>query len=69
MLLKVWSPTGHGLGVLALNTNVLSYGDLIFIKNIADRIKRYDQPTPAQCKKLIKVVEKAEDKGYIMPDK
>lgn len=52
-----------------MKENVLSYGDLIFIKNIADRIKRYDLPTPAQCKKLIKVVEKAEDKGYIMPDK
>jgi len=46
---------------------VLSYGDLLFIKGIADRIKKFDLPTDAQIKRLMKVVEKAEDKGYIMP--
>lgn len=46
---------------------MLSYGDLSFIQGIADRIKRFDLPTEAQCKRLMKIVEKAEDKGYIMP--
>lgn len=50
-----------------LNTNILSYGDCNFIKGIADRIKRPDLPTTAQCKRLMKIVAKAEDKGYIMP--
>ena len=47
--------------------SMLSYGDLSFIQGIADRIKRFDLPTEAQCKRLMKIVEKAEDKGYIMP--
>ena len=45
----------------------LSYGDCSFIKGIADYIGRNSLPTPAQCKRLMKIVEKAEDKGYIMP--
>ncbi|MBQ3545297.1 MAG: hypothetical protein IJA34_09970, partial [Lachnospiraceae bacterium] len=47
--------------------NILSYGDLAFISSIADYIRRTSLPTAAQCKRLIKIVEKAEDKGYIMP--
>lgn len=46
---------------------VLSYGDCSFIKGIADYITRGNLPTSSQCKRLLKVVEKAEDKGYIMP--
>ncbi len=46
---------------------VLSYGDCSFIKSIADYIGRNSLPSPAQCKRLMKIVEKAEDKGYIMP--
>lgn len=47
--------------------NILSYGDLAFISSIADYIRRASLPTVAQCKRLIKIVEKAEDKGYVMP--
>lgn len=47
--------------------NILSYGDVAFIGSIAEYIKRNSLPSSAQCKRLIKIVEKAEDKGYIMP--
>ncbi|WP_370823018.1 AIPR family protein [Alistipes shahii] len=47
--------------------NILSYGDVAFIGSITEYIKRNSLPSAAQCKRLIKIVEKAEDKGYIMP--
>lgn len=47
---------------------VLSYGDCSFIKGIADYITRGNLPTASQCKRLLKIVAKAEDKGYIMPN-
>jgi len=50
-----------------MRESVLSYGDCSFIKGIADYIGRNQLPTTAQCRRLLKVVEKAEDKGYIMP--
>ena len=46
---------------------VLSYGDCSFIKGIADYIAKMNLPSPAQCKRLVKIINKAEDKGYIMP--
>ncbi|MBR6655761.1 MAG: hypothetical protein IKL20_04075, partial [Alistipes sp.] len=46
---------------------IISYGDLSFISSIADYIRRASLPSAAQCKRLLKIVEKAEDKGYIMP--
>lgn len=46
---------------------LLSYGDCDFVKGIASWISRGSLPTAAQCKRLLKIVEKAEDKGYIMP--
>ena len=46
---------------------VLSYGDCSFIKGIADYITRGNLPSSSQCKRLLKIVAKAEDKGYIMP--
>ncbi len=51
-----------------LNTSILSFGDCNFIKGIADRIKRPDLPSSAQCKRLMKIIAKAEDNGYIMPE-
>lgn len=51
-----------------VNESILSYGDCVFVKSIADYISRASLPTPNQCKKLLKIVEKAEDKGYIMPN-
>ena len=51
-----------------LNKNgLLSYGDLNFILSISKYIAKASLPTPAQCKRLVKIVTKAEDKGYIMP--
>ena len=47
--------------------NILPYGDVSFIGGIAEYIKRNSLPSAAQCKRLVKIVEKAEDKGYIMP--
>lgn len=45
---------------------VLTYGDLDFIKGIAKFIQR-GLPTAAQSKRLLRIVAKAEDAGYIMP--
>ena len=46
---------------------LLSYGDCNFIRSIASYIGRSTLPSPAQCRRLLKIIEKAEDKGYIMP--
>lgn len=46
---------------------ILSYGDIEFVKSIAGYIQRGNLPTSSQCKRLVKIVNKAEDKGYIMP--
>ncbi len=47
--------------------DLLSYGDLDFIKSIASYIQRNSLPSSSQCKRLLKIVAKAEDKGYMMP--
>lgn len=47
--------------------NILTYGDLTFIKSMAEYIKKGNLLTTAQCKRLVKIINKAEDKGYIMP--
>ena len=46
---------------------ILSYGDCDFIRSIATYISRGSLPSSAQCRRLLKIIEKAEDKGYIMP--
>jgi hypothetical protein len=50
-----------------MKEEILSYGDCDFIRSIATYIGRAQLPSPAQCRRLLKIVEKAEDKGYIMP--
>lgn len=50
-----------------MKEELLSYGDCDFIKSIASYIGRGILPSSAQCRRLLKVVEKAEDKGYVMP--
>ena len=50
-----------------MKEELLSYGDCAFVRSIASYIRRGQLPTPAQCRRLLKIVEKAEDKGYIMP--
>ena len=47
---------------------LLTYGNLDFIKSIAGYISKGSLPSPAQCKRLLKIVTEAEDKGYIMPE-
>ena len=48
--------------------DVLSWGELDFIQSISKYIQRGSLPTPAQCKRLVKIITKAEDYGYIMPE-
>ena len=50
-----------------MKEEILSYGDCDFIRGIASWISKGSLPTAAQCKRLLKIVEKAEDKGYLMP--
>ena len=50
-----------------VKSSILSYGDCAFIKGIADYIKKNRLPSTAQCKRLMRIVVKAEDKGYLMP--
>lgn len=46
---------------------LLSGGDRDFVKSIASYISRGSLPTKAQIKRLLKIIYKAEDAGYIMP--
>lgn len=48
--------------------DVLSWGELDFIQSIAKYISKGKLPTGAQCKRLVKIISKAEDYGYIMPE-
>lgn len=48
------------------NEKVVSFGDKMFIKSIADLIKRNGLPSPAQSKRLIKIFNCAEDAGIII---
>lgn len=48
--------------------DVLSWGELDFIQSIAKYISKGKLPTSAQCKRLVKIITKAEDFGYIMPE-
>jgi len=47
------------------NEKVVSFGDKMFIKSIAEMITRNSLPTSAQAKKLIKIYNIAEDAGII----
>ncbi len=47
------------------NERVLSFGDIMFIKSMADIIHRNGLPTSAQAKRLIKVYNAAEDAGIV----
>ena len=48
--------------------SVLSFGELEIIKGIASYMSKGNLPSAAQCKRLLKIIAKAEDKGYIMPN-
>lgn len=58
-----WMGVYHDLN----KEQLLPFGELDFIKSIASYISRGMLPSDAQCKRLVKIVTKAEDKGYIMP--
>ena len=47
---------------------LLSSGDRDFIQSIASYISRGSLPTKPQIKRLFKIIVKAEDEGYIMPE-
>ena len=46
---------------------ILSSGNRDFIKSIAGYIQRGNLPSNAQAKKLLKIVNDAENEGYVMP--
>ena len=50
-----------------MKEELLSYGDCDFIRSIASCIGRCSLPSSAQCRRLLKIIEKAEDKGFLMP--
>lgn len=50
-----------------MKESVLSYGDCSFIKGISDYLANGKLPSAAQCKRLLKIIEKAEENGYILP--
>ncbi len=50
------------------NENILSWGELDFIQGIAKYIATGHLPSSAQCKRLMKIISKAEDYGYILPE-
>ena len=60
---KYWMSVYNAL----VKEELLSYGDCDFIRSIATYLARGSLLSQAQCKRLMKIVEKAEDKGYIMP--
>ncbi len=46
---------------------ILSSGDRDFVKSLALYMKNNKLPSKAQIKRLLKIIHKAEDAGYIMP--
>ena len=66
-IFKLGAPYWMGVYNALTKEELLSYGDCDFIRSIASYIGRGSLPSPAQCRRLLKIVEKAEDKGYIMP--
>ena len=51
------------------SNRLVPVGDCEFVKSIAGYIQRYSLPSAAQCKRMKKIIDKAEDAGYIMPEK
>ncbi len=66
-IFKLGAPYWMGVYNALTMEELLSYGDCDFIRSIASYIGRGSLPSPAQCRRLLKIVEKAEEKGYIMP--
>ena len=46
---------------------LIAVGELDFIQGIARYIRNANLPSTAQCKRLLRIISRAEDKGYIMP--
>ena len=66
-IFKLGAPYWMGVYNALAKEELLSFGDCDFIRSIASYIGRGSLPSPAQCRRLLKIVEKAEEKGYIMP--
>ena len=47
---------------------ILPYGELSFINGIGDYINLGKLPSPKQCKQLMKIIDKIENKGFVMPE-
>ena len=47
------------------NEKVISFGDIMFVKSIANLINSSILPSAAQSKRLIKIYHTAEDAGII----
>ena len=67
-IFKLGSPYWMNVYNALTKEELLSYGDCDFIRSIASYIGKGSLPSTAQCRRLLKIVEKAEDKGYIMPE-
>lgn len=66
-IFKLGSPYWMNIYRTFTKEQLLPQGDCDFIKSIAGYIGRGSLPSPAQCRRLLKIVERAEDKGFIMP--
>lgn len=49
-------------------SKLLSYGEVSFIKGMADLIAKNRLPSGTQSKRLMKIIDKAEGLGYILPE-
>lgn len=66
-IFKLGAPYWMNVYNALLKGGYLAYGDVDFVRSIASIIQKNGLPSSAQCKRLVKIIEKAEDKGYIMP--
>lgn len=67
-IFKLGAPYWMNVYNVLTKEELLSYGDCDFIRSIATYIGKGSLPSTAQSRRLMKIVEKAEDKGYIMPE-
>ena len=66
-IFKLGAPYWMNVYKTLTREGLLSYGDCDFIRSIATYIGTGLLPSTAQCRRLLKIIDKAEDKGYIMP--
>ena len=47
---------------------ILSYGDRIFVSEVANYTNKNSLLSVKQCSKLKRIIEAAEEKGYVFPE-